>query len=97
MDLSNPIDREALALFIELESTPWRERKTKAFDERAHQLARLLGLIPEWWRTCSVLDRSKRPPWPSHLCAFHDWHRVKRVREVLLAEAKKLQQQQAAE
>jgi hypothetical protein len=83
------IFNEALALFVELEQTPRRQRDSQAFKNGDHELARLLGLIPEWWTTNSVLDRSKRPPWPPHLVAYADWHRCRAVREELLKMARK--------
>jgi len=85
-----PFTPEALALFAELEATPWRGRISEAFKNAEHQLMRRLGLIDEFWTSNSVLDRSKAPPWPDHLVAFKDWHRVREIRLQLL-EAVKLQ------
>ena len=80
----------AIELFAELEATPWRERISEAFKNAEHELMRRLGLVSEFWTSNSVLDRSKRPPWPDHLIAFKDWHRVREIRLQLL-EAVKLQ------
>jgi hypothetical protein len=82
---------QALELFIELEAAPQRERDSKAFKDAEHQLANLLGLTAEWWATCSVLDRSERPPWPSHLVAHGYWYKVRAIREALLAAVARLQ------
>ena len=94
MDLSDPIDREALALFAALEDVPPERQNTLAYKENAHPLMRLLGLVSEFWTMNSVLDRAKKPPWPEHLVAHHDWHRCRAVRKALLAA---VERQQAAE
>jgi len=52
-------------------------------------LARMLNLVSEWWTCNSVLDDSAAPCWPPHLVAFHDWHRVREVRKMLLKMARK--------
>jgi hypothetical protein len=78
----------AIELFAELERTPQRQRGSKNFKNREHELARVLNLVPEWWSMCSVLDRSERPPWPPYLVAFADWHRCRGIREQLLEAAK---------
>jgi len=82
------ISNEALRLFSALEDTPRPRPNSLAYKENAHELARLLGLIPEWWTMNSVLDDSKAPPWPDHLQAFEDWHRCRAVREELLKACK---------
>jgi hypothetical protein len=82
------ISEEALRLFIELENTPRAQRGTKSFKDRQHELMRLLNLVPEYWTTNSVLDDSKAPPWPPHLVAYQDWHKVRGVREELLQACK---------
>jgi len=82
------ISNEALALFVELERTPRRQRDSKAFKDGEHQLARMLGLVSEYWTMNSVLDRVEQPPWPPHLVAFGDWHRCRGIREQLLEACK---------
>jgi len=77
------ISDEALRLFAELERAPRSRRGSKAFKDGEHQLARLLGLVSEYWTMNSVLDRSERPPWPPYLVAYHDWHKVRAVRKAL--------------
>jgi len=85
------ISNEALRLFAELEAVPLRERDSQAFKDAAHELARMLGLVSEFWTMNSVLDRSERPHWPDHLVAFKDWHRVREVRLQLLEAVARLQ------
>jgi hypothetical protein len=54
--------------------------------DKAHQLARILDLVPEWWTGNSVLDRSDGPVHTSSAyIAFHDWHRCREVRLALLS------------
>ena len=84
-----PVSDGALALFVELENTPHRRRGSKTFKDGEHKLARLLGLVSEYWTMNSVLDDSAAPCWPPHLVAFHDWHRVREVRKMLLKMARK--------
>jgi hypothetical protein len=87
-----PIDRthrpalipQAILLFVELERTPVRQRG-EAFREREHELARMLGLVAEYWSMNSVLDRSRRPCWPEGYAARDHWKRCRRVRQPLLA------------
>ena len=75
---------QALALFAELEHAPHQEGR--AFEDKAHQLARLLDLTAEWWSGCSVLDRSDGPVHGSpEYIEHHDWHRCREVRRDLLA------------
>jgi hypothetical protein len=90
MDLSDEIDRKALALFLEIENTPQHERGPKVYNDREHELARLLGLTSEWWGGNSVCDNSEAPCWPPHLTAHQNWFKVRAVRNALLEAAKKL-------
>jgi hypothetical protein len=76
---------EALRLFAELEATPQRQRGSKAFKDREHQLMRLLDLIPEFWTMCSVLDRSEGPCHPPDYVRNEHWYKVRAIREQLLA------------
>jgi hypothetical protein len=76
---------EALALFRELEATPPR-RRGQAYEDKAHELARKLGLVAEWWTCNSVLDRGG----PCHqegggYIANDDHRRCRAVRNELLA------------
>jgi hypothetical protein len=65
---------EALTLFAEL------EHATQPDEDKAHQLARLLNLVPEWWSGCSVLDRSDGPVHGSPEYVEHrDWQRTAEV------------------
>jgi hypothetical protein len=91
-----PIHRRALgphvtpdvvALFAELEQTPARKRRGDQFKAVEHELARKLNLVSEWWTCNSVLDTSRSPCHPSGYIANAHWHRVRRVREALLAAA----------
>jgi hypothetical protein len=84
------INREAVALFVRLEGmTPQCGRD---FERGSHQLARELGLVPEWWTGNHVNDRSRGPCHPPHCVAHGDWHTCREVREALLASANQLQQ-----
>jgi hypothetical protein len=88
----NPlITDEALRLFAELERTPRRQRDSKAFKAREHELMRLLGLVPEYWTMCSVLDRSEGPCHPPGYIRNDHWHKVRGIRVALLEAAKSLQ------
>jgi len=75
---------EALQLFAELEHTPRRRRGNQAFEDKAHELARMLNLVPEWWTGNSVLDDSSEPVHPEDYVSREDWFRVRAVREALL-------------
>jgi len=78
------IDREALALFVELENTPKRRRNTHTFKQRDRELARRLDLGGEWMcDVCSVTDASRR----SYRTGMHhdSWLKVRAVRLRLLA------------
>jgi hypothetical protein len=62
-----------LALFAELERT--RDQRGRAFEDKAHQPARLLNLTAEWWTCNGVLDRSAEPCHPEGYIAREDWFR----------------------
>jgi hypothetical protein len=76
---------EALSLFAELEATPLQCQYREDYREREHELARLMGLVSEFWTGNSVLDRSAGPCHPPEYIAHEDWHRCRAVREQLLA------------
>src|SRR5262245_49915957 len=78
------ISAEALALFLALEHVP---QDSERFMDGSHQLARLLGLVREFWGGNFVNDKSAGPCWPPSLVAHHDWHKVRQVRLALLAAA----------
>jgi hypothetical protein len=77
------ITPEALALFREAES---RRRKKWAFSDEAYELARMLGLVSEYWAGCTPLDRSARPCHPQGYYAHDAFYRCRRIREALLRE-----------
>jgi hypothetical protein len=80
------ITDEALARFAELDSAPAARWRSQEFNDKAHELARLLGLTDEFWTGCSVLDRSSGPVHTSLDYIEHrDWHTCRRVRLELLA------------
>ena len=75
----------ALDLFRKLEPMRGAQRRGKAFKGGEHQLARLLGLVPEYWTCNSVLNR-KGPCHPEG-CGYvanDDWARCREVRLKLL-------------
>jgi hypothetical protein len=74
-------------LFVKLEAVPMHQRETDEFKAGARRLARLLGLIDEFWSANSVLDRSASPCHPPPQIAWHHWHGCRAVREVLLEAA----------
>jgi hypothetical protein len=76
---------EALALFVELERTP---KGSQRFKDGSRDLARMLGLIDEWWSGQHVSDRSREPCHPPWCVAFDDWHTCRDVRRQLLAAAR---------
>ena len=79
------IDPETLALFIELENVPLRQRKSREFEERAYALAVKLGLNSEHFCSrCSVLDRERQPYHPEGYARNAVFWQVRRVREQLL-------------
>jgi hypothetical protein len=84
---------EVLQLFLALETTPPRRRKSQTFKDGERELARRLGLVSEWWTGNSVVDRGPKPCRPPGYIA-QDWHRCRAIREQLLA-ATGLQQQHA--
>jgi len=86
---NRPFSNQALILFAELERMPRRNRNAQLFKDKERELARMLNLVSEWWTCNSVLDDSAAPCWPPHLVAFHDWHRVREVRKMLLKMARK--------
>jgi hypothetical protein len=73
---------ESLALFAKLDGM--EDRDSEEFRQRSHDLARLLGLVAEWWTINSVLDRSDGPHHPASYLAHADWHRCREVRTALL-------------
>jgi hypothetical protein len=73
---------QAIALFLELEHMPQSKQK---FRDKSHELARLLGLVSEWWTCQHVNDRSERPCHPPGYIAHKDWHKCRQVRRALLA------------
>jgi hypothetical protein len=77
-----PFTPDAVALFIRLESL-WP--RNQAFKEGSRELARMLGLVSEWWTGNQVNDRSEGPCHPPWCVAHLDWHRCREVREALLA------------
>ena len=76
---------EALALFVELERNP---RRGRPFTDGSHDLARMLGLVSEFWSGNCVNDRSAAPCHPPEYVAYHDWFRCRQVRNELLAAIK---------
>jgi hypothetical protein len=77
-----------VALFAELEAVPRRDRESQDYRDKTRQLARSLGLMPEWWTGNHVNDRSRAPCHPPEYLAHHDWHVVRGMRERLLEAAK---------
>lgn len=75
------IPPEAIALFVELEHCSQRGPK---FNAKARELARMLGLVSEWWSGQSVLDRSPAPCHPPGHIARDDFYRCRVVRQQLL-------------
>src|SRR5262245_23371395 len=78
------ISAEALALFLALERTP---QSSERFMDGSHRLARLRGLVREFWGGNFVNDKSAGPCWPPSLVAHHDWYKVRKDRLALLAAA----------
>ncbi|OKO75938.1 hypothetical protein AC629_33385 [Bradyrhizobium sp. NAS80.1] len=72
---------EALALFVELEGM---DQHSEEFKQGSHELARMLGLVEEWWTCNHVNDRSEGPCHPPGYVARDDWYRCREVREALL-------------
>jgi hypothetical protein len=73
---------DALALFVELE-----RKRTRAFSDGSRELARMLGLVSEWWTGNHVNDRSAEPCHPPWCVAYENWFRCRQMREALLAAA----------
>jgi hypothetical protein len=82
------ITDEALQLFMQIEAMPKRKRGPKVYNDLEHKLAKLLGLLLEWWNGNSVCDDSDAPCWPPGLVAYENWFKVRRVREKLLEMAR---------
>jgi hypothetical protein len=82
------ISDEALQLFVELEAAPERRRERQDWKDKSKALARMLDLTPEWWMCQHVHDRSRSPCHPPELSAHDAWHKVRAVRQALLAAAK---------
>jgi hypothetical protein len=82
------IDDETLALFRKLESVPKRRREGRAFEAEACALACRLDLGDEHFCSrVSVLDRGPCHTTPDYF-AYGAWHKVRAVREQLLAAVK---------
>jgi hypothetical protein len=82
------IDSETLALFVELEAVPPRQRKGVEFRQRDRELHQRLGLGSEWFcSVCSVLDGSRVPYYAAGSPQEDDWRRVRTTRLQLLAAA----------
>jgi hypothetical protein len=79
------ISPEALALFVELESTPKRQRREPDWRSKSKQLARMLGLTIEWWSMNHVHDTGG-PCGPE--LAREAWKTCREVRVRLLAAAR---------
>jgi hypothetical protein len=62
--------REALALFATLERRS--DRRSEAYKAKERELARLLGLVDEWWSGNSVCDRIDGPCHPPQYVAHRD-------------------------
>jgi hypothetical protein len=79
------MDPETLRMFVELESTPRRQRHSQKFGDRDYELHRRLGLGAE--RLCSqvsIFDHKTAYP-RRGTPQYEDWERVRAVREQLLA------------
>jgi len=76
---------EILTLFLELEHTPARRRRSDAFKAKEKKLMYELGLVQEFWSITSVLDPSTEPTSPPEMCRHQNWHTCHRVRKQLLA------------
>ena len=70
---------EVLGLFVKLE-----KRRPPLFSDEAHELARVLDLVPEFWTGNSVLDRSAAPCRPPQYIATQHWFRCRAVRAALI-------------
>jgi hypothetical protein len=75
---------EVVELFLELEQTPPRRRKSEEFIAKSKRLAGLLGLSTEWWAMqCVEGGNNKFRPYKP-LAAHDYWLTVQRVRAALL-------------
>jgi hypothetical protein len=82
------LDDETLTLFVTLETTPPRERRSDKFKQRERELHERLGLAHEWFcSVCSVLDARSEHHRPGSL-QVGDFKRMREVRLALLAEAR---------
>ena len=81
----------AIELFIEIENTSRHKRGPKVYNDKEHELARLLGLTFEWWGGNSVCDDSDGPCCPPHRVRYQNWFKVRAVRNALLEAAAKAQ------
>jgi hypothetical protein len=89
---------EVVVLFAELDAIPKRARDSDSFKAKDRELARRLDLANEWFFSrCSVLDRSAEPCHPPGSPAAIDWHRVRWVRETLLAAMKQGQRHEVGD
>jgi hypothetical protein len=74
-----------LELFADLE-----RKRAQAFSDDTRALARMLGLVSEWWTGNHVNDRSAESHHPPGCVARDDWFRCRRVREALLVAAREI-------
>ena len=82
------IDAETIAMFVALERTPARLRRSPEFKAREKELHRRLGLAGEYFPLMqTVLDRAKGPCHPPEYAAHEAWHLVHAVRLQLLGAA----------
>jgi hypothetical protein len=82
------LDAETLALFMELEGVPRRQRKNREFNDRDYELHRRLGLGAE--RLCSqvsVFEGDDEGPGPHRIVQHADWLKVREARKQLLTAA----------
>jgi hypothetical protein len=75
---------EIIALFVELEAVPGRQRDRQEWQAESKRLAGLLGLSSEWWSMNHVNDRSARPCHPPGYYAHNAFYRCRVVRQALL-------------
>jgi hypothetical protein len=75
---------EVLALFAELDRTPPRRRRSRAFQD-AHKrlMCTLLNLGAEFWTMNSVLESGPCSTTPQYV-AYGHWHTCRTVRAALL-------------
>jgi hypothetical protein len=77
---------EVVELFVQLERTPARQRRTQEFTDGSKRLARALNLSAEWWAGCAVEDGEKPQP-RAGLVAHEYWLTTRRMRAALLEAA----------